>query len=217
MKSKAKIAAYMIAALVGAANSSKVYAQAPEVIDQEIIGEDTLEKKQYVKALEDINIYDSVNQDNVIGSMSAGQTLPFSCLWDEGYYEIEYNDALGYVECNKSDVIFRYDFENMITFINDTTMSRDDNTTVDVEQYSVGKLLRDNIGSWSMVEVDDKIGYVNTSDIEILDDTFVLVDLSDQNLKLYNNNEIILDCPVITGKDKTPTTCGSFEVYEKRF
>ena len=104
----------------------------------------------------------------------------------------------------------------MITFINDTIMNTDNNSII-IEKQSVGKLLRSNIGSWSMVEVDDQVGYVKSSDIDILDDTFVLVDLSDQNLKLYNNNELILDCPVITGKDKTPTSCGDFKVYEKRY
>ena len=216
MKSKAKIAAYMMAMLVSAANTSKVYAEAPEVVDQEIFGEDTLEEKQYVKALEDIDIYDNVNRDNVIGNIKAGQTLPYICLWDEGYYEIRYNDGIGYVECNKCDIIFKYVFENMIVLVNDVTMVKDDNTKVDVEQYSVGKLLKGNIGSWAMIEVDNQVGYVATKDIQILTDTYVLVDKSEQTLQLFQDDDLLLESPTITGRNGKSTDSGIFNVYEKK-
>ena len=99
MKSRLKLAALMMAMLVGATNTNKVYAQANVVEDQEIFDETVLSKCEYVKALESINIYDSINKTNIIGSMKVGMSYPLCCLLDEGYYEIRYGNTCGYVDC----------------------------------------------------------------------------------------------------------------------
>ena len=95
MKNKAKLRlmALILASLVGA--SSKVESCAFEGQDKEIVSlEDKLEKSTYVKALEDLNVYDSVECNNIIGTMKSGKMQLFNCLWDEGFYEVEYNDGL---------------------------------------------------------------------------------------------------------------------------
>ena len=214
LKGKAKLMAMALTSFVYAM-SSNVEACATEAVDKEIVNtEDFLNKDLYVKALEDINIYDNVNKDNIIGSLEEGDKLLFNCLWDEGYYEVEYNNSLGYLECNKTDLISEYSFDNMVEIINDTTMYRDNDTNIELEKQSIGKLFA-NIGSWSLVEVDGNIGYVNTLDTEVLTNTFVVVDISDLSLTLYQNGEIILESPVITGKDSSPTDLGDFNVYQK--
>ena len=220
MNKKAKLAAFIMASLIGASVSDKVYAN--EVVDKEIINQDyELSKTSVVKAILDTNIYDSVECKKVIGTLSEGKTLPYNCLWDEGFYEVRYEDGIGFLKCNDCDLTYKYNIENMVTFTNDTLLYQDDINTgkvnkIEIEKQNVGKLLK-TVGTWSMVEVDNEIGFVKTSDTDILDDTFVLIDLSDQELKLYHENEIVLDCPIISGKDKTPSHTGDFNVYQKRY
>lgn len=66
----------------------------------------------------------------------------------------------------------------------------------------------------SLVKTDNYVGYVDNSDLEELLGTFVVVDISSQELKLYCDNEIVLTTPVVTGKPSTPTDQGLFEIYD---
>ena len=66
-------------------------------------------------------------------------------------------------------------------------------------------------------KVNDSIGYIDINDIDKLEDIFVVVDISSQELKLYNNTEVILTTPVVTGTptEDRHTEIGCFEVYDK--
>lgn len=74
-----------------------------------------------------------------------------------------------------------------------------------------------------LVQSNDFIGYVAKNSLESLTGTFVVVDISDQELKLYQDNEIILETPIITGnpnKKNCRTNIGLFEIFditEKRY
>ena len=220
MKNKAKLRlmALILASLVGA--SSKVESCAFEGQDKEIVSlEDKLEKSTYVKALEDLNVYDSVECNNIIGTMKSGNMQLFNCLWDEGFYEVEYNDGLGYVECNKCDLVSKYNFENMFVTTNETNMyvenpSDGETKVVKLDKHSVGGLIK-NVGSWALVSVDDQFGFIKSSDLEILTSVFAIVDKSDFKLKLYVDNSLVLESPVIVGRKKHQTDEGIFEVYNK--
>ena len=63
-----------------------------------------------------------------------------------------------------------------------------------------------------LVKTNDYVGYVKKHSLRELCGTFVVVDISDQNLKLYVDNQIIVDTPVVTGKKGTPSDIGLFDV-----
>ncbi len=211
---KAKFLGMMMAMAIGSFNSLDV--SASDVLDKEIVTDDVnLNKRTFIKAFENINIYSDVNCTNVIGKLNENQELPLNCLWDEGYYEVEYNNGIGFVECNKCGTTLKYTCDYMVEVINDTNLYKDDNTEYQLNKQDVGMLLK-RVGSYAMIKVDDTIGYVDAKDIKVLTDTFVVIDLSDQNLYLYQNGNLILESPVITGRDKSPTDVGDFSVYEKR-
>lgn len=222
MKSNISKKAKFLGMLVAMAISSfsSVEACANEVEDKEVVIDNTkIDKKSYVKALEDINIYDSVECNNVIGTLEENKDLPFNCLWDEGFYEVEYNDSIGFVECNKCNLISKYNFKNMVEFMNDCTMYFEDvngvTNTINVEKQSIGGLVKE-IGSWSLVYMDDKLGYVKSNNLRNLTNDFVVIDESDLILYLYQDRNLILEAPVITGKEKHETDTGDFKVYDKK-
>lgn len=68
---------------------------------------------------------------------------------------------------------------------------------------------------WSLIKYDGKKGYVKTKDLSKFGDTYIEVDISEQNMKYYKNNKEKLSTAVVTGKDSTPTVTGLFDVYTK--
>lgn len=64
-----------------------------------------------------------------------------------------------------------------------------------------------------LVKTNEYIGYVSSTNLEELLGTFVVVDISNQELKLYSDNEVILTTPVVTGKPSSPSDQGIFEIY----
>lgn len=72
----------------------------------------------------------------------------------------------------------------------------------------------DQVDDICLVKTDKYIGYVSSLDLEELLGTFVVVDISNQELKLYSDNEVILTSPVVTGKPSSPTDQGIFEIYD---
>ena len=66
-----------------------------------------------------------------------------------------------------------------------------------------------------LANVNDRITYINKYDTMELPPKLVVVDLSDQNAKLWDGNDLLVDTPVVTGKESTPTYEGYFEIYDK--
>ena len=65
-----------------------------------------------------------------------------------------------------------------------------------------------------LVKTNEYIGYVKEENLEELSGTFVVVDISSQEVKLYSDNELLLTTPVVTGKPSTPSDQGLFEIYD---
>ena len=86
------------------------------------------------------------------------------------------------------------------------------------EQVTLPKLecleVYDILDDTCLVKTNEYIGFTTLENLEELTGTFVVVDISSQEVKLYCNNEIILTTPVVTGKPKTPSDKGLFEIYD---
>ena len=86
------------------------------------------------------------------------------------------------------------------------------------EQVTLPKLecleVYDIVDGTCLVKTNEYIGFTTLENLEELTGTFVVVDISSQEVKLYCNNEIILTTPVVTGKPSTPSDKGLFEIYD---
>ena len=86
------------------------------------------------------------------------------------------------------------------------------------EQVTLPKLecleVYDIVDGTCLVKTNEYIGFTTLENLEELIGTFVVVDISSQEVKLYCNNEIILTTPVVTGKPSTPSDKGLFEIYD---
>ena len=86
-----------------------------------------------------------------------------------------------------------------------------------IERYQ--KVLRlSTDGNYDFVQTEDlKYGYIESTKLEVLPDMYVEVDISDQTVELYKDNDIILTTLCVTGKDSTPTRIGYFPIKYKTY
>ena len=96
-------------------------------------------------------------------------------------------------------------------------LREEDNTSSNiitlVDEYNKLQRLETN-GIWNYVKYKDDYGYVSCEYTKELTDTYVEVDISSQNLKLYNQNEKIYSCDIVSGlKDKYDTRLGCNPIY----
>lgn len=68
---------------------------------------------------------------------------------------------------------------------------------------------------WSLIKYKGKKGYVKSSKLKQLGNTYIEIDISEQKLTYYKNNKKFLSTNVVTGKDTTPTVKGLFSIYSK--
>ena len=124
---------------------------------------------------------------------------------------------------NKEDVMNIIDngiIESIYYVKNDTTLTIPSFLTESKveEQVTLPKLecleVYDILDDTCLVKTNEYIGFTTLENLEELTGTFVVVDISSQEVKLYCNNEVILTTPVVTGKPSTPSDKGLFEIYD---
>ena len=209
-----RLLSLVVASLISSTNP--LVANASEVINNE---EEALESENFVVATNDVNVRMSpTTQSKKIGLLKQGQEVQMYTNLDNGWYEIEYNNSIGYVSGNYVKECIKYEEKETDTklgvILNDTIISDGDYSKL-VEKNEVVEVLNEEENSY-IVKYEDVEGFVDKNNIERLVDTFVIVDISDQELKLYEHNNLILTSPVVTG---TPTPArhtneGLYSIYD---
>lgn len=96
-----------------------------------------------------------------------------------------------------------------------STLVHDDGNETTLDKYQRVLVLEDLDGIYYVETYDEDEGIILKSDIEIIPNTFVEVDISSQTLNVFNDGEIIITTPVVTGKPKTPTHEGYYQIKYK--
>ena len=199
-----------------------------EVVE-EVNNEDTLD--QLMNKL-DITTLDVVTtnlktmvvneQGGVLGYLGKGVTV--RNLGAEGdKYKIQYYDQVGYVTNTFVTAATILDINSvankMLCATNDIELTVPDylsNTgseyTVTIPKNELLEVFEEN-DSMYIVRTTNLLGYINKENVQEIEGTFLVVDISDQEVKLYENNQVILDTNCVTGKESTPTHEGLWHVY----
>lgn len=193
--------------------------------EQEVIEEPLFESYKTVTAITNVNIRDKDMDGNIIGVLPEGKSLKLLYKLENNWYEVEYYGKLAYISGDYIIETTNNDINGQIEKI--CYVKEDTNITIPShvsesgieENVTLPKLecleVYDQIDNKYLVKTNEYIGYVNNDEkIEELNDTFVVVDISSQELTLYSDNEIILKTPVVTGKPSTPSDQGLFEIYD---
>lgn len=90
----------------------------------------------------------------------------------------------------------------------------DGNAISGLDKYDVGREI-EKIDNESKVKIKGKIGYVDSSKIDVLTGTYAIADISSQELKVYEEVKVLLETPIVSGKLSSPSTIGCFKIYSK--
>ncbi len=202
----------------------------PEYISKTLLSEKR-QFKQFLEvpsviAHENVNIRKAPNLGaDLAGKLVEGQTLELLEELNNGWYKVLYYEEECYLSSDYTSKTITYKVNGDIKKI---FYAKD---TIDIvipaeisvsgfEEYATIPSLEclevyNETENQYLVQTSDFIGFIDkNSPLEELVGTFVVVDISDQKLKLYENNKIILETPVVTGKTSTPSDEGLFQIYK---
>ena len=173
----------------------------------------------FVCAMDNVNVRCLPDENaEKLGLVSTGELLTLYTDLNNGWYEIEYNNYIGYVKSEYFKLRYvssKLPDKKVVKVTKDTKMNYN-GEEIDVAKFEVGEVIESNDDTY-LIQTDDNIGYINIKDTEELSGTYVVVDISNQELKLYEDNEVILTAPVVTGKPSTPTSVGDFNIFQIRY
>lgn len=119
------------------------------------------------------------------------------------------------------ETILYFEDTNTFAYINNNaTIYEDEKCTKpisEIESYQKVLSLKSNTDVDYVQTEDLTMGYIKTNDITYMNDVYVEVDISDQTIKIYKENELILTSLVVTGADRTPTRIGYFPIMYKAY
>lgn len=201
-----------------------VYGEYLRVVSPEFKESQKLEYKPTflyaIEAVSGANVRKSpdVKTGIILGGLNEGDQLPAYERLENNWYHVDFHgeDAYVYGELVKEIYATSIDDYPMIYVMEDASFRREPYgegiSTVLANQYLY--LLGEN-QDYFFTQVNGKFGYIGKNHCERLTDTYVVVDISDQILKIYQRGEEILSTYVVTGKDSTPTYPGAFYLRTK--
>ena len=176
---------------------------------------------------EDTNLYDNI--DSMLDIKVSKYTPAKQILIIDDWSVIMIDNKLYYIENkylkNQDKYYNEYskykdhvDINEEVAFIEDTTLYSDIDGSVkfNIEIYQKAfELFRYN--DWSLIEFNDKLYYTPSSNLENLGSDYVEVDIDEQKVKMFKDNNLILDTDCVTGK---ATRLGLFtvsKIYGQRY
>lgn len=142
---------------------------------------------------------------------------------EDGWTKVIYNNQEGYIKSeylnNSKFGNYRDDMIKIVYAITSLRLREEPNTESEIlyvlDKYETAEVIEEQ-ENWYKVRCANKEGYIAKKYTQALSDKFVVVDISDQKLTLYDNNQIILETSVVTGKEnKSDTPTGMYSIYAK--
>lgn len=192
-------------------------------------------KKDLVLTTTDLNFRTGPNTSyDKIDKLPTNTELQVIAKTNNDWYLVNYNGTLGYVSSNYTTSILekvKQEYPNIdlneidiekVVYSNATKLNiRNGNSTDydiigELTRYETVRVLKE-VEDWYFILTNDyNLGFVSKGYTKDLTDKFVVVDLDEQQLWLYNNNQLYLTTPVTTGKDTSPSDIGYFKIYAKQ-
>ena len=193
------------------------------VINSDLIEKDIpgLPKKPVLKANTSVNVRKDKNIDSeIIGGLNENDTVDF-LGYENGWYKIKYNGESAYVCADYVSQTFEVSLPSkcnkIVMTINDSNIYSTPNYECPITNlltYESAEVYNETNGFY-LAKSNNILGYIPIDSVTDLDTRVVIVDISDQLLKLYKDNEIYLTSDVVTGKTDTPSDIGLYNIYSK--
>lgn len=170
-----------------------------------------------VKANKDTLVYDSPETLNRIDILKVNDSLDYTGNQIEDYYEVFCGDTIGYVNVQDANLSTRPVYADPFTkvvIVNAGASLYDDTEKIsflrELESFDVCEVYNETDTVYE-IKTSEGPAFVDKADCQVIEDnTFVVVDLSDQDLIVYSDNQVAMTTKVVTGKPSTPTNEGDF-------
>lgn len=164
-------------------------------------------------------------KDKKIGLVKKDSELFPIAKTDNNWYIVKYNGKIGYVSGDyvkslKEEMKNQYDIEDFsvkrIVYAKEKDFIYNDKNEIIgcMEQYEDAYLI-DKIDEYSLVKTDNCIGYILNSSLKENEGKLIEIDLKDQRITLYCENDVLITSKIVSGKPSTPTNIGSFKIKTK--
>lgn len=201
-----------------------------EIVEKEIVevDKDSIEyntrKEDVVFIKNTTNIYvDKDTESEKVGKILEGRNLKYLDNDDE-WYQIDYYGCHGYI--SKSDGIkvtkdvMKYPMIEKGYLTADSKIYADKELTyelADLKRLEFLEIYKDTENSY-LVSTIDGIGYVPKDNIETIEGDLAVVDISNQEVNIYEDDVRILSYPTVTGciRNGTVSDEGYFTIFLKR-
>ena len=171
---------------------------------------DTQDKNQVKRLQTELNKIMScgLTVDGSFGPATKNCVLKF-----QDKYNLTTDGKVGASTASKVNVEYlknnTYVISNKFTSIreNTTTDSKEIAIATDGTVFRVYDTINTNNITWYKIKYNKTYAYINSDDTR---SNAVVLDISDQILKLYKNKKLVLEAPVITGKENHDTPIGRY-------
>ncbi len=202
-----------------------------EFLDVDYIGDSLysyVEDLDIVYATTGVNfrLSPEVNDYNKIMLIPKNSEIEVFGRTNNDWYLAKYNGCIGYV-CSQYTKSLRSKIEStypeikdlkiqkIVSMKNNSFLLQKPNSSSsrikNLEVYESAEVLAE-VNRYYLVKVGQEVGYVLKDEVKSLGDPCIIIDLSEQKFKLYQNNEIILCTLVSTGKSSSPTPIGLYKI-----
>ena len=153
-----------------------------------------------------------------LGLLQEGEKLFFLGITDNGWTIVLYHGETCYI---KSDYLREGYLINGIS-TKQIFMLEDNyvylspySTIIDVLPKYETAFVYGEVGDFYLIESDGIVGYIKKNNTRELKGTYIVVDISSQQMTVYNDLEAVLTSSVVTGKNSTPTDLGYYQINDK--
>ncbi len=191
--------------------------------NKNVYASDINNEVKVVKAIDKVNIRSLNNiTSDIVGMLDEGDTLEYILKLSNGWYKVLYNDEIAYVNSDfvveDKEIKDNTKYNKMVYFKEDKKVVTEIDEYEIIDKYEMAEVLYKN-DEYSILKINDKIGYTTNDNLEKLPKNFVVVDISDQKVNYYDKNNIIFESDVVTGlpTESRETHLGYYKIFEKSY
>lgn len=142
---------------------------------------------------------------------------------ENNWYKIRYQGQIGYIYGKYLNytppVVMRDNYTKVVYTTTDTPVKEspdiNSNTQYTMSEYETCEVISED-GEWLKIRCAGFEGYIPKINTINLSDVFVIIDIGDQKLRMYKDNNLILETDVVTGKKGShDTPHGLFSIQSK--
>ena len=194
------------------------------------VDEDSIEYNTHpvsiIIASDDVNIREDKSvESNRLGLLPIGRSVELISDEDPEWYQVNYYGKIAYVSkdyayestklVSNNPIILKGVLNEETKLYFDKELSQE---SMNLQYHEFIEVYKE-LDNCYLVGTIDGIGYIPKDKLEVIEGNIASVDISNQQLNLYQGNELVMVTPVVTGTATNPDRVsdeGLFEIFNER-